>query len=130
MFCYVIEISSKDDLKVLEYFVGSLQCAKGLSEPINKLCLLFKVIFDIAELYMEAKSQQQQEEKFKAYVDKVNKYLSQLGLFPHEDLGIANTSSNDPDQVLQHADWLAGCCNIMGLMEEDLSQIHTYDKLL
>lgn len=133
LFCYVIETSSLADLKVLQDFVNSLEGAKGLSEPIDKLYLLCKVMFDIAKLYVEAKTQQQQDENSISIGDEFEMYLSQLGFIPNEDQVMANASTNDAGvptqgsgQVSQLADWFFGSRNMIGLLEEDLSQIDSH----
>ncbi|KAL6900133.1 hypothetical protein GGI43DRAFT_58953 [Trichoderma evansii] len=133
LFCYVIETSSYADLKVLQDFVDSLEVAKGLSEPIDKLYLLCKVMLDIAKLYVEAKTQQQQDENSIPIGDEFDMYLSQLGFIPNEDQVMANASTNDAGapvqgsgQVSQLADWFFGSRNMIGLLEEDLSQIDSH----
>lgn len=133
LFCYVIETSSFADLKVLQDFVDSLEAARGLSEPIDKLYLLCKVMFDIAKLYVEAKAQQQQDENSIPIGDEFEMYLSQLGFIPNEDQVMANASTNDAGapvqgggQVSQLADWFFGSRNMIGLLEEDLSQIDSH----
>ncbi|KAL7892790.1 hypothetical protein HDV63DRAFT_398114 [Trichoderma sp. SZMC 28014] len=133
LFCYVIETSSLADLQVLQDFVNSLEGAKGLSEPIDKLYLLCKVMFDIAKLYVEAKTQQQQDENSVSIGDEFEMYLSQLGFIPNEDQVMTNASTNDAGvpaqgsgQVSQLADWFFGSRNMIGLLEEDLSQIDSH----
>lgn len=133
LFCYVIETSSLADLKVLQDFVDSLEGGRGLSEPIDKLYLLCKVMFDIAKLYVEAKTQQQQDENSIFIGDEFEMYLSQLGFIPNEDQVMANASTNDAGvpaqgsgQVSQLADWFFGSRNMIGLLEEDLSQIDSH----
>ncbi|KAK4071081.1 transcriptional regulator family: Fungal Specific TF [Trichoderma aggressivum f. europaeum] len=128
LFCYVIETSSFADLKVLQDFVDSLEGGRGLSEPIDKLYRLCRVMCDIATLYVEAKAQQQQDEN--SIGDEFEMYLSQLGFIPNEDQPMANANTNDPGvpaqgngQVAQLADWFFGSRNMISLLEEDLSQI-------
>ncbi|KAJ4865363.1 hypothetical protein N5P37_003063 [Trichoderma harzianum] len=128
LFCYVIETSSFADLKVLQDFVDSLEGGRGLSEPIDKLYRLCRVMCDIATLYVEAKAQQQQDES--SIGDEFEMYLSQLGFIPNEDQPMANANTNDPGvpvqgngQVAQLADWFFGSRNMISLLEEDLSQI-------
>ncbi|UKZ47839.1 hypothetical protein TrVGV298_002071 [Trichoderma virens] len=131
LFCYVIETSSFTDLKVLQDFVDSLEGARGLSEPIDKLYRLCRVMCDIATLYVEAKAQQQQDEN--SIGDEFEMYLSQLGFIPNEDQPMANTNTSDPavpvqgnGQVAQLADWFFGSRNMISLLEEDLSQIDSH----
>ncbi|KAL7928974.1 hypothetical protein V8C35DRAFT_331966 [Trichoderma chlorosporum] len=131
LFCYVIETSSFEDLKVLQDFVDSLEGGRGLSEPIDKLYRLCRVMCDIATLYVETKTQQQEDEN--SVGDEFEMYLSQLGFIPNEDQPMANTNTNDPagpvqgnGQVAQLADWFFGSRNMISLLEEDLSQIDSH----
>ena len=84
---------------------------------------------DVARLYVEAKSQQQEDQAMIPIGDEFDMYLSQLGFIPNEDPG-AMAASGDPSgatfgnqQVAQMADWFSGSKNLMGLLEQDLSQI-------
>ncbi|OAQ98393.1 hypothetical protein LLEC1_04359, partial [Akanthomyces lecanii] len=62
LFCYVIETSSADDLKILKEFVASLALARDSSEAVEKLYRLCQVMYDVLTLYVEAKSSQQQQD--------------------------------------------------------------------
>ncbi|POR34331.1 Putative transcriptional regulatory protein C11D3.07c [Tolypocladium paradoxum] len=131
LFCYVIETSSLDDLKVLQEFVASLDGARDSSETIEKLCRLCQVMCDVASLYVEAKSQQQEDQTMAPIGDEFEMYLSQLGFMSTEDQAMAHAQDNGGPppangQVAQIADWFSGNRNMMGLLEEDLSQIESY----
>ncbi|RDA94922.1 hypothetical protein CP533_0178 [Ophiocordyceps camponoti-saundersi (nom. inval.)] len=133
LFCYVIETSSPDDLKPLHEFVASLAESRGCSESVDKLYRLTQVMVDIASLYVEAKSQQQDDQAMVPIGDEFEMYLSQLGFMPTEDHTMSNTPNADGKgltavngQVAQIADWFSGNMNMMGLLEEDLSQIDSY----
>lgn len=130
LFCYVIETSSADDLKILKEFVASLALARDTSEATEKLYRLCQVMYDVLTLYVEAKSQQQQDQNLAPIGDEFEMYLSQLGLMPMEDQTMSNAAdANVPPsnpQVAQIADWFSGNRNMMGLLEEDLSQIESY----
>ncbi|KAK5999118.1 hypothetical protein PT974_01507 [Cladobotryum mycophilum] len=131
LFCYVIETSSQEDLKVLQDFVDSLEAARSLSEPVDKLYRLCQVMCDVAVVYMEAKSQQQNDQNSTAIGDEFDMYLSQLGFMPIEDQSMANTGDGNAPiqgsaQIAQYADWFSGSRNMMGLLEEDLSQIDSF----
>ncbi|PNY26301.1 transcriptional regulatory protein [Tolypocladium capitatum] len=132
LFCYVIETSSLDDLRALQEFVASLDGARDSSETIEKLYRLCQVMCDVASLYVEAKSQQQ-DQTMAPIGDEFEMYLSQLGFMPSEDQAMANAQDNGGPppangqvQVAQIADWFSGNRNMMGLLEEDLSQIESY----
>ncbi|PTB70258.1 N-terminal binuclear Zn cluster-containing protein [Trichoderma citrinoviride] len=133
LFCYVIETSSLVDLKVLQTFVDSLEGARGLSEPIDKLYRLCRVMCDIATFYVEAKGQQLQSDNSISIGDEFEMYLSQLGFIPSDDQAMANTDTTEAGapiqgsgQVAQLADWFVGSRNMIGLLEEDLSQIDSH----
>ncbi|TQV90759.1 fungal specific transcription factor domain-containing protein [Cordyceps javanica] len=150
LFCYVIETSSADDLKILREFVASLALARDSSEAVEKLYRLCQVMYDVLTLYVEAKSSQQhQQENGGAHGvvpigDEFEMYLSQLGLMPIEDQAMtgahdgaggqaaaaaaaaAGGSVPHNPQVAQIADWFVNNRNMMGLLEEDLSHIDSY----
>lgn len=138
LFCYVIETSSTEDLNLLRELVASLSESRGLSESVAKLYRLMQVMVDIAGLYVEAKEQQLQDQTMVSIGDEFEMYLSQLGFMPTEEHAMSNnTPGDDKGQTTQIADWFSGNRNMMGLLEEDLSQIdagrrhgsHTYDRL-
>lgn len=133
LFCYVIETTSLVDLRVLQDFVDSLEGGRGLSEPIDKLYRLCRVMCDIATFYVEAKGQQQQSDNSISIGDEFEMYLSQLGFIPNDDQAMTNTDTTDAGaplqgsgQVAQLADWFVGSRNMIGLLEEDLSQIESH----
>lgn len=139
LFCYVIETGSLDDLQLLQEFVDSLDEARDASETIDKLYRLCQVMCDLAGLYVEAKTQQQQDQTMVPIGDEFDMYLSQLGFMPSEDQALANpnagvNASVNPvgrpptltGQAAQIADWFSGNRNMMGLLEEDLSHIDSY----
>ncbi|PHH90830.1 hypothetical protein CDD83_2542 [Cordyceps sp. RAO-2017] len=132
LFCYVIETSSLDDLQLLQEFVSSLDGSRETSETIDKLYRLTQVMVDVASLYVEAKSQQQDDHTMVPIGDEFEMYLSQLGFMPTEDQPMAQAPQNSRaplsvnGQVAQIADWFSGNRNMMGLLEEDLSQIESY----
>ncbi|KHN94432.1 fungal specific transcription factor domain protein [Metarhizium album ARSEF 1941] len=130
LFCYVIETGSLDDLRLLQEFVDSLDEARDASETIEKLYRLCQVMCDVASLYVEAKSQQQQDQTMVPIGDEFEMYLSQLGFMPTEDqaMGSTGTGSGPPplsNQAAQLADWFSGNRNMMGLLEEDFSSRNT-----
>jgi hypothetical protein len=129
LFCYVIETSSSEDLKLLKEFCTTLETAQGTSETTEKLWRLCQLMCNVAALYVEAKSQQQEDQDMIPIGDEFDMYLSQLGLIPTEEQtamalsdGIDDATSGN-HQVAQMADWFSGSTNLMGLLEQDLSQI-------
>ena len=150
LFCYVIETSSADDLKILKEFVASLALARDSSEAVEKLYRLCQVMYDVLTLYVEAKSSQQQQDSSSSHGgvvpigDEFEMYLSQLGLMPMEDQAMTGHDASAAGvqggtttaaaggqvphnpQVAQIADWFVNNRNMMGLLEEDLSHIESY----
>lgn len=129
LFCYVIEASSNEDLRLLKEFCTTLESAQGTSETTEKLWRLCQVMCNVATLYVEAKSQQQEDQDMIPIGDEFDMYLSQLGLIPTEEQ-TAMALSDDTNgiasgnhEVAQMADWFSGSTNLMGLLEQDLSQI-------
>ncbi|KYK58789.1 fungal specific transcription factor domain protein [Drechmeria coniospora] len=131
LFCYIIETSSLDDLRILQEFVASLDEVRDSSETIEKLYRLCRVMCDVAGLYVEAKSQQQEDQTMVPIGDEFEMYLSQLGFMSTEDQAMSHAQNNGGPppvngRVAQIADWFSGNRNMMGLLEEDLSQIESY----
>lgn len=144
LFCYVLETCSADDLKILKEFVASLALARDSSEAVEQLYRLCQVMYDVLTLYVEAKSQQQQDQVVVPMGDEFEMYLNQLGLMPMEDQtmtgaggagaghegGVQGAAAGGQvphnPQVAQIADWFVNNRNMMGLLEEDLSHIESY----
>lgn len=129
IFCYIIETSSLQDLKLLQDFVASIEPLRDASETVDKLYRLFQVMRDVALVYIEAKSQQQQDQTKVPIGDEFDVYLSQLGFIPTEDQAMdhANDAGGQVQgmgQTAQMADWFSGSRDIFRLLEEDLSQIN------
>ena len=141
IFCHVVETLSGDDLRILEEFVASIETLRDASETIEKLYRVFQVYRDVAVVYVEAKSQQQEDQTMVPIGDEFDMYLSQLGFMPVDDptmvqasqpsTNTGNNTSLNPmqgggggggGQAAQMADWFSGSRNIFGLLEEDLSQ--------
>jgi hypothetical protein len=128
LFCYVIESSSHDDLKILQEFVHSLYAARDSSDSVTKLYRLCKVMCDVAVSYTEIKSKQQQDQNLISINNEFEMYLSQLGSMTSEDQTLAHTINSGDSmevnfQANQIGDWFLGNRDMIGLLEEDLSQI-------
>ncbi|KAI2632900.1 fungal-specific transcription factor domain protein [Xylaria nigripes] len=139
IFCLVIETSDAEDMRRLGDFVKSLEPACEVSSSVRKLHQLCQVLYNVAELYVEAKA----VEPVGPAGDEFNMYLSQLGFMPFEDahmngmIGVRaglNGVSGDMDhqmralaQTNQLEDWFSGKNYMMGLLEEDLSGINSID---
>jgi hypothetical protein len=89
-------------------------------------------MYDTAALYVEAKAKQQQDGSMVPIGDEFQLYLSQLGFMPMEDHIMAGADTNQPGQPsgqmvqTQVADWFLGSQKMIGLLDEDLSQIDGY----
>lgn len=131
IFCLVIETSSADDLQRLADFVQSLEAAVDLSHSISKLHQLCQVLYNVAQLYIEAKAQQPVDQDMVPVGNEFNMYLSQLGFMPVDE-SMANfdvggdgldDQARSMAQTTQLGDWFSGNNYMMGLLEEDLSGI-------
>ena len=134
LFCHVIETLSAEDLHILQEFVTSIETLRDGSETIGKLCRVFQMYRDVAVMYVEAKSQHQEDQTMVPIGDEFDLYLGQLGFMPVDDQGMDHAtqpSASNPmlapgggsGQAVQMADWFSGSRNMFGLLEEDLSQI-------
>ncbi|EGY19633.1 fungal specific transcription factor domain-containing protein [Verticillium dahliae VdLs.17] len=126
LFCHVIETSSAEDLKRLYEFADSLGGASPISEPVQKLHRLCQVLYNVALTYVEAKAQQPAANQAPIN-EEFDMYLSALGFPPNELLapgtGVeAGAAAHTAVQSEQLANWFSGNQQMMGLLEEDLSQ--------
>lgn len=87
IFCHIIETSDVADLHRLRDFIDSLQPTCAVSEGIEKLHRLFSVLYNVAMLYVEAKSKaaQQQDTDMAPIGNEFDVYLSALGFMPVDD---------------------------------------------
>lgn len=90
---------------------------------------------NVAGLYVEAKAQKQEDQAMAPIGDEFDMYLNQLGFMPMEDHAMA--CSGDADDMspfdippVQVADWFLGNRNMLGLLEQDLSEIYAPGSLL
>lgn len=132
LFCYVIETSSASDMQILNDFLHSLNVSRHTSETIEKLYRLCQVMCDAAKLYLEAKSQQQQDQNMASIGDEFEMYLGQLGFMPAEDqaayearnsIGGGSVGGPPRGDVAQIADWYTGNQKMIDLLESDLTHI-------
>ncbi|KAI1325692.1 fungal-specific transcription factor domain protein [Xylariaceae sp. FL0255] len=146
IFCLVVETSDREDLQRLRDFVTSLETACEYSGSVKKLHQLCQVLYNVAEVYIEAKAVQRRQREGLGdsemgagdVVDPMgmefDMYLSQLGFMPVVDDGsglggsggampdlggAASTAGSLPANQLE--DWFSGKNYMMGLLEEDLS---------
>ncbi|CAJ0544667.1 Ff.00g037310.m01.CDS01 [Fusarium sp. VM40] len=129
LFCYVVETMSAKDLSLLREFSASIEETSDASETMQKLSRLCNLMSNVAALYVEAKSQQQEDHAMVPIGDEFDVYLSQLGFMPVMDPNM-NTAGGDNNgafaensQVAQMADWMSGSRNLLGLLEQDISQL-------
>ena len=128
LFCFVIETSSIEDLRAIQRFTKSLLAPRQSSETIDKLYCLCQVMCDAATLYVEARSAQEKDQSMISIGDEFEMYLGQLGFMPGEDQVMSNAAPGEMSlqgqgQIANMADWFSGSKNMLGLLEEDLSQI-------
>lgn len=132
IFCLVIETSDAGDLARLSAFVSSLEPACEVSSSVRKLHQLCQVLYNVAELYVQAKAAEPV-----GAGSEFDVYLSQLGFMPVDEgaggmMGVQATGMEDGDEAMltraiaqtnQLEDWFSGKNYMMGLLEEDLSGI-------
>ncbi|PHH67794.1 hypothetical protein CDD80_520 [Ophiocordyceps camponoti-rufipedis] len=139
LICYVTETLSASDLQILQDFVTSFSSSRGDSETIDKFYKLCHVMYDAVRIYVESRLQLQHDQATSSTTaatmaplgDEFGMYLSQLGLLPGEDqqavprrqYGDGGDSKGPQTGAHQMAEFLLGNRNIMGLLEEDMSQI-------
>ncbi|KAK6514978.1 hypothetical protein TWF506_007336 [Arthrobotrys conoides] len=131
LFCHIIETSNIDDLQLLEQFAESLQPAISISQAIEKLFRLCKLLHQIAALYIEAKGQQKQDSDMNMVGNDLDTYLSQLGFISqnHAGEGVNVSSTPGPGTVplvssgQELGDWFSGNRYVLGLMEDDFLDI-------
>lgn len=123
LFCHVIESSSPEDMDRLRAFVESLVPACPLSEQVERLHRLCHVLYTVATLYVEAKSQQQFDQSFVPISNEFDMYLSALGLIP---IGSQDTDAAQGQQVgglmSNLGEWFSGNRQMMDLLERDMPQ--------
>jgi hypothetical protein len=110
--------------------VQSLQASREVSAAIDKLHQLSKVLYNVALLYVEAKTQQSLDQDMVPVGNEFDMYLSQLGFMPMDETvagagGVGGDLTRDMLQTAQLGDWFSGGNHIMGLVEEDLSTFNT-----
>lgn len=115
-------------------FVDSLSPVCSISEAIDKLHRVCQVLYNVAQLYVEAKSQQLQDQDMTMVGNDFDMYLSQLGFISGAGVhdgnsggggvnssygGNGNSNNNNNNFV---GNWFSGNRTIMGLVEADLSE--------
>jgi hypothetical protein len=115
-----------EDLKVLDQFTSSLNQGREGSETVENLYRLCKVMYDAAALYVEAKTQQQEDQTMIPIGDEFEMYLSQLGFMPAEMDSMPSGANTAGGAGVGGMSPFAGDRNMMGLLEADLSQMHAW----
>lgn len=125
IFCHAIETSSTADLPLLEKFIQSLQDSCEISAAIDKLYQLSKMLYNVALIYVETKTQQSVDQDMVPVGNELDMYLSQLGFMPVDETMTGGVGDNSVAQTALLGDWFSGGNHIMGLVEEDLSTFNT-----
>ncbi|KAM7193334.1 hypothetical protein V8F33_007877 [Rhypophila sp. PSN 637] len=130
LFCNVIETSDLEDLRRMSEFVDSLAPVCSISEAIDKLHRVCQVLYNVAQLYVEAKSQQLQDQDMTMVNNDFDMYLSQLGFISgvppdgnggaDSANGFGNNNNNNNNNLV--GNWFSGNRTILGLVEADLSE--------
>lgn len=104
-------------------FVESLSPVCSISEAIDKLHRVCQVLYNVAQLYVEAKSQQLQDQDMAMANNDFDMYLSQLGFISgvHDGHGGPGNGGFGGNNNFV-GNWFSGNRTIMGLVEADLSE--------
>lgn len=148
LFCHIIANykDCKEDLQLLERFIGSLHRSRSVSEGAEKFYQLCSVFWKVAEAYVQVKSD---ETKFLQAIDNgkaqdthsialqsgigdFDEYLSALGFAPQMfQVGPTDLPTSqfplDGDMSSYLQDWYSGNASLYGLLEQDLSNIGGFD---
>ena len=129
LFCHVIESSSPDDMSRLRAFVDSLRPACQLSDQVEKLQRLCQVLYNVAIVYVEAKTQQQFDHNMVPIGNEFDTYLNALGLMPLDSQppgGMVSDTSHQMSGIGSHlGEWFSGNRQMMELLERDIPQFDT-----
>ncbi|KAH8669389.1 hypothetical protein BGZ61DRAFT_509445 [Ilyonectria robusta] len=127
LFCHIIESLSGDDLKILRDFSASIELASDSSEAMERLWRLCQLMTNTASLYLEAKSQQR-DQNLGWVEDELDLYLIQLG-FKQEEHSTVPVSTEggilfpESSQVAQMVDRVSAGWNLLELLDHDVPQI-------
>ncbi|KAJ5165470.1 uncharacterized protein N7500_007300 [Penicillium coprophilum] len=153
LFCNIITTSNADDLSLLEEFIASLQPLCAFSQSIDRLHTLCSVLGTVARLYFEANTRTQeaadQDQSLAEVGHEFDVYLSALGLAPPTSMNPRTAVVTRPAELSQQqvggfsapvepsqtqgqgsgtaaqlGNWFWGNQYMMGLLEEDLSQVN------
>ncbi|KAK0725799.1 hypothetical protein B0H67DRAFT_598868 [Lasiosphaeris hirsuta] len=113
LFCNIIETSDVEDLSRLEAFTNSLQAVSEMSKATDKFMRVCQILCKVARIYIESKTQQEQDQDMNLVGNDIDMYLSQLGGVSGMDM--------DASQNSRLGNWFSGNRHIFGLVEEDLS---------
>ncbi|GIJ90968.1 hypothetical protein Asppvi_009933 [Aspergillus pseudoviridinutans] len=145
IFCHVIDASDFGDLRRLEDFVRSIECLCPLSQAVAKLHYLCQTLVLLAQLYIKAKVQGQEDQTLPFAGQEVGRYLASIGLAPHSPykdcnsqqqmvdaetstMGLPREGSDYDDsgamsERMQLDTWFSGNLSLMALLEDDLVQL-------
>lgn len=144
LFCHIIanHKDCKEDLQLLERFVGSLHRSRSVSEGAEKFYQLCSVFWKVAEAYVHVKKdetgsfsnsgnavgQSTHSTAQQSGIGDFDEYLSALGLAPQFfQVGLADVTATqlplDEDMSTYLQDWYSGNASLYGLLEQDLSNI-------
>ncbi|KAI5458317.1 hypothetical protein BGZ63DRAFT_61582 [Mariannaea sp. PMI_226] len=138
LFCHVIETSNREDLEIIGRFAASFQPVLSISPAIDRFQRLCKVLHHVAEVYMGAKEQGQQDQDMYAAGNDFDMYFLQLGILsqsqPFEGMesGISGSELRETNvapvnQAQQLEDWFSGNRSIMSMMEEEFLDFDSGD---
>ena len=140
IFCHIIAnpSTSRDDLALLESFVQALEMLSQVSDGVAKLHRLCDVFQKVAELYVQAKSQEVTRSmaattseingttpSMAPAINEIDGYLSTIGFAPPTapaaSGALGDTSIDQYFDADYLNEWFSGNSSLMGLLEQDLT---------
>ena len=134
-FCHIIAnpTAANTALQLLAGFVATLQSLSHLSEGAAKLYSLCDVFQKVADLYVQAKTQeatriamtrmnsvQPAMDFMQPAMDDIDEYLSVIGFAPPVTESFPGASANDRHLDADYLnDWFNGNSSLIGLLEQD-----------
>jgi hypothetical protein len=126
VFCHALERLDENDLRELERFAASIEHVCPFSEAIEQLHRLAQALYNIASLYIKAKTSHIGMQDNMPLDRDFEAYLGHLGLMmpaAHGQPAYNNVPTGAVPAVPSAplGSWFAGNLTMMGLLEEDMT---------
>lgn len=139
-FCHIVAnpTISSDDLELLANFVSALQSLSHISEGVAKLYRLCDVFQKVADLYVQAKTQEAHHAQandgdissfggsMQPAISDIDDYLQAIGFAPPppvdmQDFNNTGQLSEAPFDANYLNDWYYGNSSMIGMLEQDMA---------